>query len=867
MPSRSSQAFRLVRTAVPVPVPPVLDADQLRVVEHPQGVLRVHAGPGTGKTTTLVESVVQRVLERKVPVANLLLLTFSREAAGQLRDQVTARLQRAIGEPIARTFHSYAFGLVRQAAVLNGDPPPRLLSGSEQDVTLRELLAGRLADRTDDWPPVLAAAVQTQAFTDELRELLMRAIERDVWPEQLAALGKQHHRPDWVIAADVLREYLEVTSLKAPGAFDAAELIQRAVAELRQNSQLLQAERAKRRRIFVDEYQDTDPAQVELLKLIAVGADELVLIGDPDQAIYSFRGTEQSSMADIDLHFGSLAGTVRTERRGQLEFSAPVDTVTLSVSRRSGPALLAASRRIASRLPGSAQHRTLVGSPDLPAGSVTAAVFGSASHEASYLASLLRRAHAEDGLAWSDMAVLVRSAGPAADTLRRGLAAADVPVGQPVQGALTDDPVVAQLLELLRCVAEPKSVTTDDAEALLTGLIGRADPLQILRMRRHLRRIPDGPLTLADLLTEPGALAWVPPSARAPVQRLRTVIEAGSAAVADGASAEDVLWQVWQATGLSSRLNRRSLAGRADGARADRALDSVLALFTEAAKVTDRTPGSGVGQLRDWVSQLQITDAAARQRPSTADEVTILTAHASKGRQWPVVCVAGVQDGSWPNLRRRGSLLGADLLVDLLADRPAVSSGLLAEVLASERRLFYVAVTRASRQLVVTAVDSEEHQPSRFLDELDPLPAELPQRPVTASSRRFVLPGLVAELRAALVDPAGIAGSSEPDPLLDSLADPVAEMLPDAGRIALADRVGYATEIATVAAEQLARLAAAGVPGAHPRDWWGRPQLSTIDSIRSSAAGPVPIRPSKFEAYTDCELRALLTELGATEST
>ena len=278
----------------------------------------------------------------------------------------------------------------------------------------------------------------------------------------------------------------------------------------------------------MDEYQDTDPAQVELLKLVAGSADELVLIGDPDQAIYAFRGAEQSAMADIDLHFGSLAGTVRTERRGQLEFSAPVDTVTLPTCWRSGPALLDASRRVASRLAGSSRHRKLRPAPDRPAGRVTAAVFGSASHEASYLASLLRRAHAEDGVPWSQMAVLVRSAGPAADTLRRGLAAADVPVGQPVQGALTDDPVVAHLLDLLLCVADPKSVTADDAEALLVGAVGRADPLQILRMRRHLRRVPDGPLSLAELITEPAALGWVPQSARAPVQRVRAVIEAGT---------------------------------------------------------------------------------------------------------------------------------------------------------------------------------------------------------------------------------------------------------------------------------------------------------------------------------------------------
>ena len=831
-------SFRLLRPTRPGPDSLAVDAAQRQVIEHDRGVLRVLAGPGTGKTRTLIEAAATRV-ERGLPVANLLLLTFSRRAAGQLRDQLTARLQHTIAEPVARTFHSYAFGLVRRAAVLNGDPPPRLLSGSEQDITLRELLAGRLADGADVWPAELAAAARTQAFADELRELLMRAVERDLDARDLAALGRKHDRPDWIVASRVYAEYLQVTSLKAPGAFDAPELIQRAIAELHENPELLQAERHQRRRIFVDEYQDTDPAQLELLKLIADGADELVLFGDPDQAIYSFRGAEQSAMADIDNHFGLLGDLgVRAEPPGgQLELSAPIDSVALTTSRRLGTELLTASRRIANRLSGPAQHRHLSPVPDSPRGEVSVAVFGSASHEAARIAATLRRAHAERGVAWSEMAVLVRSSGPAADTLRRGLAAAGVPVGQPVQGPLTDEPVVALLLDLLRCVTDPATVTPVLAESLLLSQIGRADPLQVLRMRRQLRRVPDGALTLADLVTDLTAVAWLPESVRAPALRLHEVIAAGRAAMAaDGAAAEDVLWAVWQASGLAPRLNNRSLdqIAAGDASRADRALDSVLALFAEAAKVSDRSPGGGADgsarQLREWISQLQITDTETARRRQVVDEVAILTAHASKGLEWKVVCVAGVQDGSWPNLRRQGSLLGADLLVDLYARRPPISSGQLAERLVEERRLFYVAITRASEQLLVSAVANEDTQPSRFLDELDPRPETEPERELDFTGRRFELPGLVAELRSVLVD---------------------AEVEP---------------ELRTAAAAQLARLAAAGVPGADPRRWWGMAAISTTRPIRDPARGPVPIRPSKFEAYTDCQLRALLMELGATDA-
>lgn len=817
--------FKLVRPDNPVREPLAPDAGQQLVIGHDRGVLRVLAGPGTGKTTTLVEAAVDRVERRKVPVENLLLLTFSRLAAGELRDRITARLQRTIAEPVARTFHSYAFGLVRRAAVLNGDPPPRLLSGAEQDVTVRELLAGRLADGRDEWPAELAAAVRTSAFGDELRELMMRAVERDISPQQLREFGRLHHRPDWIVAAGVLEEYLQVTALKAPGAFDAAELIQRAIHELRANPELLQTERSLRRRIFVDEYQDSDPAQIELLKLISFGADELVLIGDPDQSIYGFRGADRYALAEVDQHFGDAFSELF------------VPTVSLSVCRRSGADLVAATRRVATRLAGPAQHRQLTAGGAAADGSVlhgspvTVQLYATANQEAAQIGSLLRRYHWEQNVPWASMAVLVRSLGPSADTVRRALAAAGVPVRGTVRSMLSEETMVGQLLTLLRAVAVPDSLTDDEAELLLLGPVGRADPLQLVRMRRHLRRSrTEATLDLASLLTDRRSLVLIPESLHPPVKRLHAVIRAGRSGDRNG-SAEDVLWQVWQATELAPRLYRRSLAGGVDGSRADRDLDAVLSLFAEAAKFSDRHPGGGIGQLYEWISQIQVSDASTQRQPSTDDAVALLTAHASKGLEWDVVVLAGVQEGVWPNLRQRGSLLGADLLVDLHAGRSAPVAGDLADRLLQERRLFYVAATRARAALVVTAVSDEESQPSRFLEELDPLPREVVARPVASSPRRFALAALVAELRAVVCD----------------------------GNESIEDR--------QAAAGELARLAAAGVPGADPGEWWGLAPLSTDAPIRARERGPVPIRPSKFEAYTDCELRALLTDLGATDAT
>src|SRR6186997_1277134 len=131
--------YRLVRPVAPG-AGPTLDADQQRVVDHPGGPLLVLAGPGTGKTTTLVEAIARRIEEGASP-DEVLALTFSRKAAEQLRDRVTARVGRTMSTAMASTFHSFAYALIRRyAAAELYAAPLRLLSAPEQDVVLQELL-------------------------------------------------------------------------------------------------------------------------------------------------------------------------------------------------------------------------------------------------------------------------------------------------------------------------------------------------------------------------------------------------------------------------------------------------------------------------------------------------------------------------------------------------------------------------------------------------------------------------------------------------------------------------------------------------------------------------------------------------------
>ncbi|MEV6932156.1 PD-(D/E)XK nuclease family protein, partial [Dactylosporangium sp. NPDC051485] len=302
--------------------------------------------------------------------------------------------------------------------------------------------------------------------------------------------------------------------------------------------------------------------------------------------------------------------------------------------------------------------------------------------------------------------------------------------------------------------------------------------------------------------------------------------QARDAAARPGASAEEVLWAVWQASGLAERWSALSARGGHRGAAADRDLDAVVSLFDAAARFTDRLPGAGPDVFLDHVEGQDLPADNLAPSADRGDAVRILTAHAAKGLEWDVVAVAGVQEGVWPDLRLRGSVLGSELLVEVLAGRSMETVGRLTTLLDEERRLFYMAVSRAREQVIVTAVASGdgEEQPSRFLTELAS-DAELEEEAYFEPPRPLTLPTLVAELRVALIDPDA----------------------PDERRAA--------------AAGLLARLAAEGVPGADPDGWWGLPALSD-DRPLVDPGEAVQVTPSTVESVERCSLRWLLERHG-----
>ncbi|MFE7905237.1 ATP-dependent helicase [Streptomyces albogriseolus] len=825
--------------------PPPLDAAQRPVVEHGSGPLLVLAGPGTGKTTTLVESVAARIARGGDP-ERILVLTFSRKAAVELRDRMALRIGAARA-PQATTFHSFCYALVR--AHQDSDlfvEPLRLLSGPEQDVTVRELLAGqvdleRLGLSHVRWPDDLRACLTTRGFADEVRAVLARSRELGLDPDALDAFARRIGRPDWRAASAFLAEYLDVLDLQ--GVIDYAELVHRAVLLARRPETAGQLA-GRYDAVYVDEYQDTDPAQVRLLHALASGGRTLVAFGDPDQSIYAFRGADVGGILEFPHAFPRADGR-------------PAPVQVLRTSRRSGAALLEATRRITRRmplprLPAEKVRLHREPAPVREGGRVEVYTYPTAGTELDNIADILRRAHLEDGVPWNDMAVLVRAGARTLPTVRRALTSAGVPVD--VDGddlPLRHEPAVAPLLTALRAVARAEEerrpgavdaegaqgtgdaagagsggadagagagsggagegsgevgpgsgddascwLDTETALTLLTSPLAGMDAADLRRLGRALReeeRAAGNPLPppsdelLARALAEPERLAVHDPVYARGAQRLGALLRRARACLAGGGTAEEALWELWDGTPWPQRLERAARRGGAAGRNADRDLDAVCALFATAARAEERTGGRGALNFLEEIEAEDIAADTLTRRAARPDAVRLMTAHRSKGLEWGLVVVAGVQEGLWPDLRRRGSLLEADRIGrDGLAE-PLTPGALLAE----ERRLFYVAATRARDRLVVTAVKApsdDGDQPSRFLTELGVEPRDVTGRP----RRPLSVAALVAELRATTVDPR----------VSDALREAASRRL--ARLAALADEDGRPL-----------------VPSAHPYRWWG----------------------------------------------
>lgn len=827
------------------PLVVVPDAAQDDAVERARSAraLVVTGAPGTGRTTTALRIAADHLVPAsgRAPLdpARLLVLTSSRRSAGEMRDRLAALTGRTVGAPLVRTAPSVGHAILRRRAAALEQPAPTLISGPEQDLVLAELLEGHLeGEGTDLVLPagVPVDALRTRGLRDELRDVLMRAAERGLDPVALDALGTSQDRPEWRLAARLMEEYRDVMALRTltpdlGERVDPASVVHEAVeALLAWDDEVPRAPRPRWDLVVVDDYHEATQALARLCDLLLEDGARLVLLGDPDLAVQGFRGAVP----------GLLAQATAPRAVGTSAFGA--EHLVLGTVHRHGPALRAVTTHVSSLVGavGTVAHRKAFALEDGPAGTVRTAILDGPAQEHAYVAHAMRSWHLRDGVPWSQMVVIARSGGQVG-ALRRALLAASVPVtvvGS--EGPLRDEPAVRSLLDAVD-VASGASLDAERAASLLLSPVGGLDVVGLRRLRRALRadELSSGGTRASDellreVLADPAHAAVLPSAVRRAPARVAKVLAHGREAAAQpGADAQTVLWAVWEATGLAPLWRDAALGGGAAGARADRDLDAVLALFKAAEWFVERNARRTPGMFVEHVRLQELPADSLAQRGGVRDAVSVLTPAGAAGRQWRAVVVAGVQEGVWPDLRLRDTLLGAQALVDAVAGHqvaagdPERLARARRAVLSDEVRAFLVAVSRAREHLLVTAVSDMEHLPSVLVD---------------------------------LVEPPG-TDDDAPDPRRREV--PVAL---DLRGLVLRSRLllqgdGSSDAERSEAAEVLALLADSGVGAADPAGWYGTHEVSST----SPAWRPddrVRVSPSKVEQVHRCALRWALEASG-----
>jgi DNA helicase-2/ATP-dependent DNA helicase PcrA len=711
------------------------------------GPTRLLAGPGAGKTQALVDLYTALVETGRAGRGEILVLTFSNAAAGEIADRLDERLRDSYDEAWISTFHSFCHRLLRDH---RPDPGRLLMSGFQEWVAMRRTLV----EIDGSGLGALDRVARTDGFAQDALAFVALLKQNLIHHREVSLLALTSGTPRLQALAAVYTAYQ--TRLDAAGLRDFRDLIADTIGMLDALPDVLQRYRAKFRYVLVDEFQDVDPAQFHLLRTLAPpgrgGSDPRLLVaGDPDQSIYGFRGTVPRLLAE---EFGRVYGGREA---------------VLDVSHRCPPAVLdAGARLLTATQPARGDGRPFASArAENGAGpAVRVAREATAVDEAFFVAREIRRAMLEDpGLRPGDFAVLLRSTTTLSAPFEEAIRALDLPYEVRGVGTLARNEVVRFLLTYLRAVHEPDE--PESLERLLASGLSGVGPRAAGRLRRH--AIEQGrafPKVVNRLLywlhaTDPEAwpLPWSDSPSPSEVEgrgggdeerpdpgpgpdyaayltpdELRSLHAAITAYAevrrkAGRLPARALAYDVLIEAGVMERVLHLPLP-EAERQEALAELRSALGAFDQLDEVWMRLHGeppmlADVAPRLDSLVSRAVDDAEPAAR--TRDAVQVLTVHQAKGLQFEVVFLSGFAQGLFPLAARPHPLLEEEdqrwLERRLPGFRPSWPSK-PEEHAAEEARLAYVGITRPRRRLFITYADEYDGAagPSPFLETLPDLP-------------------------------------------------------------------------------------------------------------------------------------------------
>jgi DNA helicase-2/ATP-dependent DNA helicase PcrA len=741
--------------------------EQIAAITAPLGPVHVIAGAGSGKTAVMAARIVHLVERLGVAPASVLGLTFTNKAASELEARVREALASTpadVGDEVTvDTYHAFAADLVRAYGIRVGvEVDADLLSEAQQYQILLGILDGerfehlsvRTAGATIRKTLELASAcadhvVPAERVVEASRRLLQRADEGERLPDWMVQAAKERTE-----LARLVERY--AAEKRRRGRLDFGDQVAKAVELVEGHPELLEELRTRFQHVLLDEYQDTNVAQRRLMQRICPPGASIMAVGDARQAIYAFRGATMYNLLSFAEHFPPAPGRAQVPPAGPRpaagaapetrpvaglpvgavpgEGSAVGVPLSLSTNFRSGPRILALANSVIDRIPQERRGGTsLVARPGAADGEVRAALLADQFAEAAFVADQVVRAH-ETGLPdgswpeWRDVAVLVRSKrllGP----LREALEQRGVPVEVVGLSGLLETPEIVDLVSTLRVVADPGANVA--LARLLLGPRWRIGPRHLVRLARWASRhnwglkdvLPgedpdpgDVSFALAEALDHLDEVEGLDEEARDRLDAFREELRELRGAARG--SLLDLVQTILERTGVWAEL---------EASRDRRATTARQNLATFLDRVAAFAPVQGDPSLAAFLAYLDAVEDASEPveavQPAPVDSVKLMTVHMAKGLEFPMVAVVGLsagtgKDGSprygiFPDARvadpRRAQGFPYELREDaghlprFTGNARAFRGQLEERALEDERRLFYVALTRAKQLLVLTA--------------------------------------------------------------------------------------------------------------------------------------------------------------------
>ena len=732
-----------------------LNEAQRGAVLHADGPLLIVAGAGTGKTTVLTRRIAHLITTKRARPEEILALTFTEKAAREMSERVDQLVPYGYTESFIATFHAFGDRMLRENCFAAGLPADfRILSRADEIVFLRERLFSLPLTR-------FRPLGDPGRHLSTLVEFASRAKDEDVPSEVILAFAEDQLRHagaaggddalalreqalDLIEAAEFFRAQQEALATSA--LVDFGDQIHLFLKLLRQRPDVAISLRKRFRYILVDEFQDTNHAQLELVRLIAgEGSPNITVVGDDDQAIYRWRGAAPANL----IHFLSLypAATRVVLRQNYRSTQGILDTAYRLIT-YNNPHRLEAMTGLDKRLVAERGQGKNVAHWRFP----------SASAEADAVAKAIEEFHQQRDVPLNEIAILVRNNADA-DPFLRALNMRGLPHRFLGGAGLFERPEVRSLIAFLRLVASPDDSVS--AWALAFSEIYSFDPVDLSRMSRYASKKTRPLLDVLRELEGNEDLASVKGPSREAAKRFVADIERGVTSMAQKRTGE-ALYEFLKESGYLSRL--ASVSSSKD----ERKVANIARFFEivrgfSVVAQNDNIPA--------FVARFDLLRDAGED-PSAieiqeGDAVNIMTVHKAKGLEFRAVFVASCVDQKFPLRRRSDPLpLPAPLLKSDLSPGDAH--------LMEERRLFYVSMTRAEDDLILTSADDygagATRKVSRFVVEALDLPS--PKSKVARSSPLETI-AASAPVPSSVASANPFADSSEPESLSAAMAPPL----------------------------------------------------------------------------------------------